>query len=243
MTMPHDDHGRGAAPGEAPIDRPTFGRASIYHFLELALAHPDEDGLDWIAAPSTEAALGAALDDLPRAEALVEARAALAAFFAKLRATAHDLVEAEHIALFSANFPTVPCPPYGSLFTVEEAKRLEEMTAIKAFYRDSGFDVAGAFDDLPDHLCVELELLHALTHRAETAEDGREVAWARARAATFVDRFLTPFIDRLAAIAEAAEPDNAYTRLLTATRHIVAHHRAELAADAAPAPENKGHLA
>lgn len=243
MTMPHDDHGQGVAPGEAPIDRPVFGRASIYHFLEIALAHPDADGLEWIAAPSTEAALGTALDDLPRAEALVEARAALAAFFARLRQTAHDVVEAEHIALFSANFPTVPCPPYGSLFTVEEAKRLEEMTAIKAFYRDSGFDVAGTFDDLPDHLCVELELLHGLAHRAETAEDSHEIAWARGRAATFIDRFLTPFLDRLAAIAEAAEPDNAYTRLLTATRHIVAHHRAELAADAAPVPQNKGHLA
>lgn len=243
MTMPHDDHGRSAVSGEGPSERPAYGRASVYHFLELALAHPDEDGLEWIAAPSTEAALGAALDELPRAEALIEARKALAAYFARVRERPHDIVEAEHIALFSANFPTVPCPPYGSLFTIEEAKRLEEMTAIKAFYRDSGFDVAEAFDDLPDHLCVELELVHALTHRAETSDDQQEVAWAGARTAAFLDRFLAPFIGRLATIAETAEPDNAYTFLLVATRHVLAHHRAELVANAAPAPESKGHLA
>ena len=239
MTM-QATHPQGGA-AEVPVERPAFGRASIYHFLELALAHPDGDGLDWLAAPATEAAVLRTLEDLPRGESLVEAATALADFLAHLRGTSHELVEAEHIALFSANFQTVPCPPYGSLFTVDEPKRLEEMAAIKAFYRDSGFDLAEAFDDLPDHLCVELELLHALTHRAETAEDDREITWARARAATFIDRFVAPFLDRLVAIAEGAEPDNGYTRLLSATRHIVAHHRAELAADAVDATQSKGH--
>lgn len=242
MMMSPDDRPRAAARDEAPIDPPVRGRASIYHFLELALAHPDEDGLDWIAAPSTEAALAAELDALPRAEALVEAKAALRRFFAAVRERSHETVEAAHIALFSANFPSVPCPPYGSLFTVDESKRLEEMLAIKTFYRDSGFDLSEAFDDLPDHLCVELELLHALCFREQTAEDPREIAWARERAAEFMDRFLTPFLDRLSEIASVAEPDNCYTDLLAATRHIVAHHRADPAEAADLAINLRGHL-
>lgn len=243
MTMPKDQPSPGADFVEMSVEPASFGRASIYHFLEIALAHPDEDGLAWIAAPTTEAALARTLDSLAASDRLDAAREPLAAFFARLRERPHEDVEAEHIALFSANFPTVPCPPYGSLFTTEEAKRLEEMTAIKAFYRDSGFDVAEHFDDLPDHLCVELELLHVLAHQAETARDPQEVRWARERAAAFVDRFVAPFLERLVAIAEAAEPDSTYTRLLAATRHVVAGHREELAADAAAASEHKGHLA
>lgn len=242
MMMSHDDR-TPVPPGEAaPNEPPVGGRAAIYHFLALALAHPDEDGLDWIAAPSTEASLCEELDALPGGDALIEAKAASTKFFAAVRARSHETIEAEHIALFSANFPSVPCPPYGSLFTVEEAKRLEEMTAIKAFYRESGFDVAEAFDDLPDHLCVELELLHALCFREQTAEDPREIAWSRERAATFMDRFLTPFLDRLSEIASVAEPDNCYADLLAATRHIVAHHRAGSAEAADRASSTKGHL-
>lgn len=243
MTMPKDQPSPAEDLVEPSVEPVCFGRASIYHFLEIALAHPDEDGLEWIASPSTEAALARALDTLEVSDRLEEAREPLATFFARLRERPHEDVEAEHIALFSANFPTVPCPPYGSLFTTEEAKRLEEMTAIKAFYRDSGFDVAEHFDDLPDHLCVELELLHVLAHQAETARDPLEVRWARERAAAFVDRFVAPFLARLVAIAEAVEPDNTYTRLLAATRHVVTSHREALAADAAEAPEHKGHLA
>lgn len=243
MTMPKDQPSAGEDFVGMSGEPACFGRASIYHFLEIALAHPDEDGLEWIAAPSTEAALERALDTLAVSDRLDAAREPLAMFFERLRARPHEDVEAEHIALFSANFPTVPCPPYGSLFTVEEAKRLEEMTAIKAFYRDSGFDVAEHFDDLPDHLCVELELLHVLTHQAETARDALEIRWARERAAAFVDRFVAPFLERIVAIAEAVEPDNTYTRLLAATRHVVASHREELAADAAEASQHKGHLA
>lgn len=242
MMMSQDDRNRVPARDEAPIGPPVRGRAAIYHFLELALAHPDEDGLDWISAPSTEAAFYEELDALPRGEALVEAKTASGKFFEAVREQSHEAVEAAHIALFSANFPSVPCPPYGSLFTVEEAKRLEEMLAIKAFYRDSGFDLSDAFDDLPDHLCVELELLHALSFREQTAEDPREIAWSQERAAAFMDRFLTPFLDRLSEIASVAEPDNCYADLLAATRHIVAHHRAGSVDAADRASSIKGHL-
>ena len=228
--------------GSAPAAVAMRGRAAIYHFLEFALAHPAEDGLDWLSDPANELALDQALDHFAGEDGLGDARRALLAFFDALRSQSHDSIEAAHIALFSANFPTVPCPPYGSLFTADEGKRLEEMAAIKAFYRDSGFDVAQGFDDLPDHLCVELEFLQALSHRCETAVEEREAAWARACSAAFIDRFAFPFVERLSAIAETAEPGNLYTHLLTATRQVVFEHRAALAAASDDAEQEKGHL-
>ena len=240
MTIPRCEATNGS--GAAPVAAATRGRAAVYHFLEFALAHPADDGLDWLADPTNELALDKALDHFAGEDGLRDARHALLAFFEALRSQRHDSVEAAHISLFSANFPTVPCPPYGSLFTADEAKRLEEMAAIKSFYRDSGFDVAREFDDLPDHLCVELEFLQALAHREETATDPKEVAWARKCSIDFIDRFVLSFVKRLSAIAEAAEPGNLYTQLLTATRHVVSEHRATLDAKINCAEQERGHL-
>ena len=225
MTMTNGVHDPISSPElvtAAPVVR---GWAAVYQFLELALAHPGEELHDWLIQPSAEGAISAELAGLGDAQDLRAATVSLGHFFDGLRALTGEAAEAAHIALFTANFPSVPCPPYGSLFTVEEPKRLEEMLAIKAFYRDSGFDLEDGFDDLPDHLCVELELMHALTFRVQVSDDPREVDWARERAGQFIDRFLAPFIDRLAEIARAGEPDNCYGHLLEATRRLVACHR------------------
>ncbi|MEO5338446.1 MAG: molecular chaperone TorD family protein [Magnetospirillum sp. WYHS-4] len=215
------------------IQSPALGRARLYHFLELALAHPAEDGFDHFRREATEkefvaTLLGGARPD----EALAAAVEGAAGFFAGLRRSTFFEVETAHIGLFSANFPQVPCPPYGSLFTAaDESKRLEEMLAIKHFYQENGVDIAENFDDLPDHLCVELEFLQLLCFRENDAVaegDGGTAAGARMVQAEFLDRFLLPFTDRLSRIAVQAIPDNPYSQLLAATHRILAHHRRSL---------------
>jgi hypothetical protein len=112
----------------------------------------------------------------------------------------YEEVEAAYIALFTNNYPHLPCPPYGSLFTaIDSEKRLEEMLAIKEFYQSHGMDIADSFDDLPDHLCVELEFMQLLCFREREAEEmpgpGTDLAGVRKAEAEFLDRFLLPFRD------------------------------------------------
>lgn len=207
--------------------------AGLCHFFEMALAHPGEDGVAYFSRQDTESALKQMIGRVPGADGLLpEISPSLTGFFAGLRANSYDDVEAAHIALFTSNFPQVPCPPYGSLFTAEDdSKRLEEMLAIKQFYQELGVDVSETFDDLPDHICVELEFLQLLCfreHEAQVAGDYALVAGTRARQAEFFDRFVLPFTQRASARAMMLAPHNPYSHLLDATHRLLAHHRAQL---------------
>jgi nitrate reductase assembly molybdenum cofactor insertion protein NarJ len=149
----------------API---AVSRARLYHFFELAMAHPGEDGIEYFREAETEReffdAFAQALSD--QSEWTAEGVDAARGFFSSIRQTSYELIEAAHIGLFSSNYPSLPCPPYGSLFTAPDSdKRLEHMLAIKQFYQRNGVDIADTFDDLPDHLCVELEFLQLLAFR------------------------------------------------------------------------------
>lgn len=204
-------------------------RTSLYHFLEIASAHPGEGAFDYLTADATETLL---LDQLARLRsdaALVRAVGSLRQFFSGLRAATFEAAEAAHISLFSANFPVVPCPPYGSLFTVEEAKRRDEMLAIKQAYRSFGIDLSPAYDDLPDHLCVELEVMQVLSFREAEVGDALLAEKIRAQQRMFLDRFLVPLAEALAGLAGRHAADNPYSHLLEATRQILAHHRGDLA--------------
>lgn len=218
-------------PSSAPDEPMVLGaaakaRAELYHFLELALAHPGEGAYEYLSSMETEAALAACLDSLGGACANAAKDAALK-FLAGVRAATFEELEAAHIALFSTNFPVVPCPPYGSLFTVEEPKRLEEMLAIKQFYRDIAVDLSPEYDDLPDHICVELEAMHLLSFReAEVASRPALLDLVHAQQCLFLDRFVLPFVDRLADIATRHQAANSYSHLLEATRRVLTAHRA-----------------
>ncbi|RAI42835.1 TorD/DmsD family molecular chaperone [Rhodoplanes roseus] len=220
-----------AGAADAALDR-----ARLCHFLELALAHPAEAGVTHLCADDTAAALLDALDRLPGPdEARGAAGDAALRFVAALRGRDYAGVEADYIAMFAANYPLVPCPPYGSLFVVDEAKRLDEMLAVKAFFHDSGVDLSEGYDDLPDHVCVELELMQILAfreHAAAEAGDAVAVADARRLQGAFLDRFLQPFADKMASVALRMLPDNPYVHLLDVLRRVLVCHRADLAAPA-----------
>jgi TorA maturation chaperone TorD len=204
-----------------------LARARLYHFLELALAHPGEDGFDYFRQEATSAAFDSLILDL-QAQAVPSMRS----FFDTLNGHSFEQAESAHIALFSANFPQVPCPPYGSLFTAEDdSKRLDEMLAIKEFYQRAGMDVATSFDDLPDHLCVELEFMQLLCFREDDAVavgDEAMAEGARRCQAEFLDRFLLPFIEPLTTLALRADTENPYSHLLAATNCLLAFHRSQI---------------
>lgn len=214
--------------------------ARLCHILELAFAHPGEDGHDYFCKDETEDAFLRVYENLLRSDDGLQHRGMAAArrFFSGLRGMNYEEVETAHIGLFTNNYPHLPCPPYGSLFTAADSdKRLQEMLAIKEFYQRHGADIAASFDDLPDHLCVELEFLHLLCFReAEAAErEDRDVlAGVRAAQREFMDRFLLPFVERLADIALASVPENPYSDLLDAARCLLLARRRAVDAPVAP---------
>lgn len=212
---------------------PAVERAQLYHFFELALAHPGEEGVDYFRQESTEHAFLEAYADLleTNEQLLAKGLSSARAFFSQMRNATYEEVEAAHIALFSANYPHLPCPPYGSLFTAEDSdKRLEHMLAIKSFYQRNGVDIADTFTDLPDHLCVELEFSQLLCFREDEAamkEDGDVLSGIQAMQAEFLDKFMLPLGNRLAELAAAAMPENLYSDLLEALRCFLLQHRHE----------------
>jgi DMSO reductase family type II enzyme chaperone len=219
-------------------------RGQLYHFLELALAHPGEGGHEYFSRLDTEQEFIKVYSVEVRADDVFAEKGIPAAkkFFAGLRAMSYEQVEGAYIALFTNNYPHLPCPPYGSLFTaIDSEKRLEEMLAIKEFYQNHGVDMADSFDDLPDHLCVELEFMQLLCFREkEAADDGDQelVAGVRAAEGEFLDRYLLPFAARLAELAVASVPDNPYSNLLEAARFFLLAHREQLGGPAVLSSEN-----
>jgi putative dimethyl sulfoxide reductase chaperone len=220
-------------------------RAQMYHFFELSLAHPGEDGYDYFRQDDTERTFKEVYtNSLQFTETTLDkGLSSAAAFFAKLGDRSYEEVEAEHIGLFSSNFPHLPCPPYGSLFTAEDSdKRLEEMLAIKQFYQNNCVDISDSYDDLPDHLCVELEFAQLMCFREDEAlskNDTELLVSVRAVQLEFLNRFLLPLGNNLADIAAAANPDNLYSDLLETLRCYLLQHQKILGSQVEIKSENQ----
>lgn len=205
-----------------------LGLGRLYQFFELALAHPAEGLRDFLIASETAEgfaqAVTAAVVDQEKRDGI---REAFDGFTEAVRLCDAETLEAQHIALFASNYPSVPCPPYSSLFTTGEGRRLEEMVAIKQEYAKAGFLLSSKFDDFPDHICAELEFLQALCFRqAGKVSKGADAGALRKTLLRFLDRHFTPFVARLAAIAGREMPGSAYSYLLDALNRIGAAHLA-----------------
>lgn len=217
-----------------PVDESTRSRAHLYHFLELALAHPGEDGHDYFRKVTTESEFLSIFSEVMKNGEILRKKGVEAAsrFFESMQKLSYEEVESAYIGIFTNNYPHLPCPPYGSLFTVVDSeKRLEEMLAIKQFYQRSGVDIADTFDDLPDHLCVELEFVQMLCFREDEAlldGDAKLATGVQATQIEFMDRFLLPFVTRLTDIAVGSVADNPFSDLLEVTRCLLLQHRLDL---------------
>ncbi len=214
---------------EATVQPATYlGLGRLYQFFELALAHPAEGLREFLIASETAEgfaqAVAAAVLDQEKRDGICEA---FEGFTAAARLCDAETLEAQHIALFASNYPSVPCPPYSSLFTTEEGRRLEEMVAIKQEYAQAGFFLSSKFDDFPDHICAELEFLQALCFsQTENAARSAETEAVREVLLRFLGRHFTPFVARLAAIAGREMPASAYSYMLDALSRISAAHLA-----------------
>ena len=148
-----------------------FARGRIYKFLSLCFGYPEAGIFAYLKGKEFHKELGRVLHSLPDVDGLKgQVGSTMKSMEESLKRISFQEVESTYISMFVANFPVVPCPPYSSLYTVmDDSKRPEEIIKIKDFYRKYGLDISKDFKDLPDHIYVEMELMHFLCFREAEA--------------------------------------------------------------------------
>lgn len=138
-------------------------------------------------------------------ERLFEALAAAAAEVdADLAATAHRLGQAwadtdptellvDYTRLFLGPVKAL-AQPYASVWLSGENLVMQASTvSVKALYEEGGFEIDEAFQDLPDHIAVELEFLYLMNYReleSRSAGDSGQAEKYAALKRRFLDQHL-----------------------------------------------------
>ncbi|HEU4383654.1 MAG TPA: molecular chaperone TorD family protein [Anaeromyxobacteraceae bacterium] len=195
-----------ANPPSQPLD-PLQRRAAL-RLLALPFRYPVAEALDayrngeFLDALREQAAaiphLAAALDR--HAERLEAARRAL-------EGMSVTELEVAFTGTFVAGMPEPPCPPYEGL--VRQAhSRVQILLEVSDFYRHFGLkmDPGERKNELPDHLCAEIEFLQFLCLKeAQAREEGQTdlcrgyVLAQRDFLARHLVEWTRPFAERLAA--------------------------------------------
>ncbi len=81
----------------------------------------------------------------------------------------------EYTRLFISSFPTLPCPPYESIYVSPERIAMsDEVEEVLDIMKRWGLKLSDDFRDLPEHVAVELELASFLLRKIAESTD-REV--------------------------------------------------------------------
>lgn len=86
----------------------------------------------------------------------------------------------DHCALFIGPSQSKAMPYASFWLSADPSLRQEAMKAATDFYAEAGLDVSEDLPELPDHVAIELEFLHALIHaQNEARQQGNVEALAR----------------------------------------------------------------
>ncbi len=169
-------------------------RSSSYHLLTRLLEPPD--------AERVEAALG---DLEPLLEAVhPEAAEHLGALAAAWREEGASAVRRDHMALFVGP-ASLGAPPYGSVYLDASGELYGDSTRdVGRLYAAAGLQLAEGLNEPPDHVRIELDVMHAAILRTLAAigeEDwdraSRLVEVQAALLQNHLSRWVTPFTHRL----------------------------------------------
>lgn len=118
-----------------------------------------------------------------------------------------------------------PAAPYGSVWLGGEGALMRDSTmAVVALYHEGGFELAGDFRNLPDHVAAELEFLYLSIYRENEAQRNADLD---ALAVTldlrrrFLGAHLGAWIEPFTAAIERAARTEHYRALAALTRHFV----------------------
>ena len=96
--------------------------------------------------------------------------------------------------------------------------------AVLDFYAEGGFEMDESFQELPDHVAVELEFLYLLNfkrHQAKLAGEPDAAASAESLHRRFVDEHLGAWIGPFAAAIRSGAETSFYRELATLTEQVV----------------------
>lgn len=115
--------------------------------------------------------------------------------------------------------------PYSSVWLEPDGALMQDSTAaVQALYEEAGFEIAGDFRELPDHVAAELEFLYLLIHRQNQAQQSAD-ATALAETDSLRRRFLGSHLGRWVAPFAAAVRSGAsepfYRELANLTERFV----------------------
>jgi TorA maturation chaperone TorD len=116
--------------------------------------------------------------------------------------------------------------PYGSVWLEADGGLMQESTAaVQALYEEGGFEIAGDFRELPDHVAAELEFLYLLIHRRNQAQQSADAA-ALANVEGLRRRFLAQHLGRwispFATAVKTGAQEPFYRELADLTERFVA---------------------
>jgi DMSO reductase family type II enzyme chaperone len=134
-----------------------LARSVLYRLLSQALVYPSQEAISDLRGV-----------DLPQAqEAASEVSAQVVPLLAALRehleCTDLDHLQTEHRRVFS-HIMSADCPPCETYYTASQVfQETQELSDIGGFYRAFGLEMADK--ERLDHISVELDFLHFLTHK------------------------------------------------------------------------------
>lgn len=188
-------------------------KADAYRLLSACYYEPEEAFLEEDVFGQLERALMAA-----GSERAADARTMGACF----RGASQEDLRLDYTRLFLGPF-NIRSKPYGSVYLDRRDTVMGDSTmAALALYSEGGFQVDDAFEEMPDHVAVELEFLYLLNARlgeshSATAERDLLTALERRFVATHLGRWISPFSE---AVEEGAATDF-YKNLADLTRCFV----------------------
>ncbi len=120
--------------------------------------------------------------------------------------------------------------PYGSVYLDGESIVMGDSTMrALALYGEGGFEVAGDFREMPDHVAVELEFLYLLSFRLGGETEASEQARLGVLKRGFLEEHLGRWIGELADAMRNGAETEFYRQLADMTEQVVLEDMRELA--------------
>lgn len=122
----------------------------------------------------------------------------------------------DYAKLFVGPFELI-APPYGSVYLDASATLMGDSTiAVRKMYYDCGLEVSEDFNDLPDHICVELEFMNYLILKRQDAHINNDSETSTSflnYQVEFLHRFLHRFVEGMCERIRTGCENNFYVAL------------------------------
>ncbi len=114
----------------------------------------------------------------------------------------------EYVKLFISNLNGITAPLFESCYEYENAPLMGPAAVrMQDFLDSAGLDISDDFNEPPDHLCIELELLYFTLEKAWKAKKKVQLKEAEA----FISKVMLPWIKTFYNKLVSAYPDHFYT--------------------------------